>query len=76
MKPRFSILTLGVDDLNRSYEFYHGGLDFPSKGIVGQEFEHGEAAFFDLTNGLILAIYSKKERSLTYRIFHRIFNKK
>ena len=61
MEPRFSILTLGVNDIKKSYKFYHEGLGFPSKGIVGQEFEHGEAAFFDLKNGLILAIYSRKD---------------
>jgi uncharacterized protein len=61
MEPRFSILTLGVNDIKKSYKFYHEGLGFPSKGIVGQEFEHGEAAFFGLKNGLILAIYSRKD---------------
>jgi uncharacterized protein len=63
MEPRFSILTLGVNDLKKSFKFYHKGLGFPSKGIVGKEFEHGEAAFFDLKNGLILAIYSRKNLS-------------
>ena len=61
MEPRFSILTLGVNNLEKSFKFYHDGLGFPSKGIVGQEFEHGEAAFFDLKNGIILAIYSRKD---------------
>jgi uncharacterized protein len=61
VEPRFTILTLGVDNLERAYQFYHDGLGFPSKGIVGQEFEHGEAAFFDLRNGMILAIYSRKD---------------
>ena len=60
MEPRFAVLTLGVDDLNRAYEFYHEGLGFPSKGIVGKEFEHGEVAFFELKNGLTLAVYSRK----------------
>ncbi len=61
MEPRFAILTLGVDDIERAYSFYHDGLGFPSKGIVGKEFEHGEAAFFDLKNGMILAIYSRQD---------------
>ncbi|HKJ81464.1 MAG TPA: VOC family protein [Ignavibacteriaceae bacterium] len=61
MEPRFAILTLGVDDLERTYKFYHDGLGFPSKGIVGKEFEHGEAAFFDMKDGMILAIYSKED---------------
>jgi len=61
MEPRFSILTLVVNDLEKSFKFYHEGLGFPSKGIIGKEIEHGEAAFFDLKNGLILAIYSRKD---------------
>ena len=61
MEPVFSILTLGVNDLEKSFKFYNEGLGLPSKGIIGKEFEHGEAAFFDLKNGLILAIYSRKD---------------
>ena len=60
MEPRFSILTLGVNDLEKSFKFYNEGLGFPSKGIVGKEFENGEAAFFDLENGFKMAIYSRK----------------
>src|SRR5688572_29288557 len=30
MEPRISIVTLGVRDLGRSYEFYHRGLGFPT----------------------------------------------
>ncbi len=61
MEPRFAILTLGVDSLERAYKFYHEGLGFPSKGIVGKEFEHGEVAFFGMSNGMTLAIYSRKD---------------
>ena len=53
MEPRFSILTLGVNDLKKSFKFYHEGLGFPSKGIVGQEFEHGEQVVFDLKDGIL-----------------------
>jgi uncharacterized protein len=59
MEPRFTILTLGVDDIERSLTFYRDGLGFPSPGIVGKEFEHGEAAFFDLKHGIKLALYSR-----------------
>lgn len=48
MKPRITVLTLGVDDLERSLRFYRDGLGLPTEGIVGQEFEHGAVAFFDL----------------------------
>jgi uncharacterized glyoxalase superfamily protein PhnB len=59
MEPRFTILTVGVDNLEKSYKFYHEGLGLASKGIVGKEFEHGEVAFFDLKNGMVLALYSR-----------------
>jgi catechol 2,3-dioxygenase-like lactoylglutathione lyase family enzyme len=59
MKPRLTLLTLGVDDLERSVEFYQHGLGFPTKGIVGREFEHGAVAFFDLENGLKLALWAR-----------------
>jgi predicted lactoylglutathione lyase len=59
MEPRFTVLTLGVDDLEKSFKFYSDGLGFPCKGIIGKEFEHGEAAFFDLNHGMKLALYSR-----------------
>ena len=61
MKPRISVLTLGVDDLERSLRFYRDGLGLPTKGIVGKEFEHGAVAFFDLQSGLKLAIWNRKD---------------
>ncbi len=60
MKPRVTVLTLGVDDLERSLEFYKTGLGLPTEGILGQEFENGAVAFFDLQNGLKLAIWERK----------------
>jgi uncharacterized protein len=60
VKPGFTILTLGVDDLEVSLRFYREGLGWPSKGIVGQEYEHGEVVFFDLAHGMKLALYSRK----------------
>ena len=61
MKPRITVLTLGVDDLERSLEFYRDGLGLPTQSIVGQEFEHGVVAFFDLQAGLKLAIWPRKD---------------
>ncbi len=60
MEAYFTVLTLGVDDIERSFSFYHHGLGFPSKGIIGKEYEHGEAAFFDLRHGIKLVIYSRE----------------
>ena len=64
MKPRITVLTIGVDNLEKSYEFYHNGLGLASKGIVGTEFEHGAIAFFELENGITLALYPRKSLAL------------
>ena len=61
MKPRITVLTLGVEDLQRSLAFYRDGLGLPTPGIVGEEFEHGAVAFFELTGGLTLALWSRDD---------------
>jgi len=61
MKPRISVLTLGVADLEQSLAFYRDGLGLPTEGIVGREFEHGAVAFFDLSGGLKLAIWAQDD---------------
>ena len=61
MKPRITVITLGVDDLERTLRFYREGLGLPTRGIVGTEFEHGAVAFFDLHHGLKLAIWTRKD---------------
>ena len=63
MKPRISVLTLGVADLEQSVSFYRDGLGLPTKGIIGQEFEHGAVAFFDLSGGLKLALWAHADIS-------------
>jgi catechol 2,3-dioxygenase-like lactoylglutathione lyase family enzyme len=60
MKPRITVLTIGVDDLNRALAFYRDGLGLETQGIVGQEFEYGAVAFFDLENGMKLALWPRK----------------
>ena len=59
MKPRISVLTLGVDDLERAVRFYRDGLGLSTEGIVGAEFEFGAVAFFDLQPGLKLALWPR-----------------
>ena len=59
MKPQITVITLGVDDLERSLAFYRDGLGLATKGIIGKEFEHGAVAFFDLQAGLKLAIWPR-----------------
>jgi hypothetical protein len=61
MKPRITVLTLGVDDLEASLRFYRDGLGLPTPGIVGTEFEHGAVAFFELQGGLILALWPRAD---------------
>jgi uncharacterized protein len=61
MKPRISVLTLGVADLERSLAFYRDGLGLPTEGIVGREFEHGAVAFFNLSGGLRLGIWAEDD---------------
>ncbi len=60
MKPRVSLITLGVDDLEASLRFYRDGLGLATDGIIGTEFEYGAVAFFDLQAHLKLAIYPRK----------------
>lgn len=59
MHPRISVITLGVDDLERAVRFYRDGMGLHTPGIVGQEFEHGAVAFFDLQAGLKLALWPR-----------------
>ncbi|HZT18404.1 MAG TPA: VOC family protein [Dongiaceae bacterium] len=61
MEPRISLLTLGVEDLGRAVAFYRDGLGLPTKGIVGQQLEHGAVAFFDLQPGLKLAVWGRAD---------------
>ena len=60
MKARITLLTLGVDDLERAVAFYRDGLGLPTDGIVGTQFEHGAVAFFELERGLKLALWPRK----------------
>lgn len=59
MKPRITVLTLGVDDLERAVRFYRDGLGLHTPGIVGTQFEHGAVAFFELQSGLQLALWPR-----------------
>jgi uncharacterized protein len=60
MKPRITVITLGVDDLDKSLTFYRDGLGLPTQGIIGKEFEYGAVVFFDLQNGVKLALWPRK----------------
>lgn len=60
MKPRITVITIGVDDLERSVRFYRDGLGLPTQGIIGTEFEYGAVAFFDLQAGVKLAVWPRR----------------
>ena len=59
MKPRITLVTLAVDDLDRALAFYRDGLGLSTRGIVGREFEHGAVVFFELEGGLGLALWPR-----------------
>jgi hypothetical protein len=57
MRASLKVITLGVDNLERSLAFYRDGLGLPTDGVIGEEFEDGAVVFFHLEGGLILALY-------------------
>jgi catechol 2,3-dioxygenase-like lactoylglutathione lyase family enzyme len=59
MKPQITVLTLGIEDLERALHFYRDGLGFPTDGIIGAEFEYGAVIFIDLQPGLKLALWPR-----------------
>ena len=63
MEPRITILTITVDDLDRALRFYRDGLGFQTPGIVGDEYEYGAVAFFELQPGLQLALWPRSSIS-------------
>jgi catechol 2,3-dioxygenase-like lactoylglutathione lyase family enzyme len=60
MKPRITVITIGVDDLERSLRFYQDGLGLSTEGIVGEEFEYGAVVFIELQSGLRLALWPRQ----------------
>ena len=54
MKPRITIITLGVSDLPRAIRFYRDGLGFPTDAK-----DDAPIAIF-MTGGVRLALYPKK----------------
>ena len=64
MRARFGMLTLGVDDLEKSLKFYRDGLGFETDGVIGQQFEHGATVVFRLEGGNVLALYPRGDIGL------------
>jgi uncharacterized protein len=53
MEARVSLITLGVNDLERAVDFYRHGLGWPKSEVGGDE-----VAFFD-TGGAVIALFPK-----------------
>jgi catechol 2,3-dioxygenase-like lactoylglutathione lyase family enzyme len=72
MKPRVHVITLGVEDLERSLAFYRR-LGLRSTGIVATEFPGdeenaaGAIAVFEL-EGLILCVFPRSELAKDARV--------
>jgi catechol 2,3-dioxygenase-like lactoylglutathione lyase family enzyme len=66
MQARIHVITLAVDDLERSLRFYRD-LGLESPGVVGTEFAGddtqpgGSAAMFQLGGGLLLSLYGRSD---------------
>lgn len=54
MKPKISIITLGVKDLKKSHEFYKKGLGFPVESA-------SEGVVFLKLEGTWLALYPREQ---------------
>ena len=59
MKPRIHVITITVDDLDKSMAFYRDGLGLKTQGIMGQQWDHGAVVFFHMDDDLILALYPR-----------------
>jgi uncharacterized protein len=67
MNQRLNILTLGVNDLNKSMKFYQA-LGWKTKGVIGTEFENGAVVIFDLKNGMMISLYERKNLAWDCRL--------
>ena len=65
MDPRVHVITLAVDDLERSLSFYRDGLGWESTGIIGEQWTdevsgaNGATVLFELDGGPILSLYPR-----------------
>lgn len=56
MKPRINFITLAVEDLQKSFNFYRQGLGLPSLGRLEGNEDH---VLFELENGFGLVLYAR-----------------
>ncbi len=71
---KISFITLAVEDIERSVEFYRDGLGWQTHGIEGREFHdeltgaEGTIAIFQLDSGLMLGLYERANLALDAQI--------
>jgi catechol 2,3-dioxygenase-like lactoylglutathione lyase family enzyme len=71
---KISFITLAVEDIERSVEFYRDGLGWQTHGIEGREFHdeltgaEGTIAIFQLDGGLMLGLYERANLALDAQI--------
>jgi hypothetical protein len=74
MQPRIHLITLAVDDLERSLAFYRDGLGLETEGLVGTEFQGddtnptGTIALFRLGRGIVLSLFPRSELAKDARV--------
>ncbi len=67
MDARIDVLTIGVENLERSLAFYRDGLGLKTHGIVGTQWvgdettPAGAVVMIKLSGGLTLALYPRSE---------------
>lgn len=59
MNPGITVITLAVENLQRSLNFYRDGLQLKTDGIVGEKYEYGAVVFIPMQPGLQLALWPK-----------------
>jgi catechol 2,3-dioxygenase-like lactoylglutathione lyase family enzyme len=74
MELRINVITLAVDDLDRSLAFYRDGLGLDTPGVIGSEYVGDEdkpdetVVMFNLGDGLTLALYPRSELAKDARV--------
>jgi catechol 2,3-dioxygenase-like lactoylglutathione lyase family enzyme len=60
LRALVSIITLAVDDLERSLAFYRDGMGLPTNGIAPPE-HGGDHILFELEGGLSLVLFDRRK---------------
>ena len=61
MIPRINVITLPVDDIQRSILFYRDGMGLTPDDTERRELPYGRIVHFNLQAGLKLALWSREE---------------